>query len=170
MTAKKNLKMLSVLTLVAVCGLFFLFASRSETQVSSNDSEHNDKRYVMSVNHLRDEITQLNQNSVGKQIFKNTRLDCASLNEEDKVAVYELTLLDVSLSDINLVSRSRKAELKKVVKQNLIQKINAEGQSVPLFEHGWSMEYIQKTNDGYVISDITIRAGDLSLTERHDVI
>jgi hypothetical protein len=147
--------------------------SAQHYKVEGKYTAQESKQYTVALNHFREEIKQLNQTSVNHQIHKNTRLDSASMNERDKVAIYELTLLDVSQADIRHISDDQKSKIKAIEKQNIIQKLKADVHSGPLFEHGWSMEFIQKTREGDLLSAITITQDDLLQApagDRHNVI
>lgn len=155
-----------------IAGGIAWFSAQHYKAESKHISQEN-KLYTVALSHLREEIKQLNLTSVNHQIHKNTRLDSASMNERDKVAIYELTLLDVSQADIRHISDGQKAKIKAVEKQNLIQKLKADVHTGPLFEHGWSMKFIQKTREGELLSAITITQDDMLQApagDRHNII
>lgn len=127
----------------------------------ANVSSEN-KDYKAALVYMRNEVQQLNQHAVGKQIHKNTRLDSAQTNERDKVVTYQLTLLDVTGQDIDRISEARKKTIMQREKQSLLSKNKDDIHLQPLFLEGWTMEYIQKTNDGEIISTITINGADMA--------
>ncbi|MRS14214.1 hypothetical protein GJV06_04835 [Enterobacteriaceae bacterium RIT691] len=127
----------------------------------ANDSSDK-KDYKAALVYMRNEVQQLNQHAVGKQIHKNTRLDSAQMNERDKVVTYQLTLLDVTGQDIDRISDARKKTIMQREKQSLLSKNKDDIHLRPLFLEGWTMEYIQKTNDDEVISAITITGADMA--------
>lgn len=172
MTKKLTLKSVILIVMTCIVGGVVWFSAQHYKAEGKYTVQEN-KRYTVALNHLREEIKQLNQTSVNHQIHKNTRLDSASMNERDKVAIYELTLLDVSQADIRHISDGRKSKINAVEKQKLIQKLKADVHSGPLFEHGWSMEFIQKTREGDLLSAITITQDDwlqAPAGDRHNVI
>lgn len=160
MTTKLTSKSVILIAMACIVGGIVWFSAQHYKAEDKYTAQEN-KQCTVALNHLREEIKQLNQTSVNHQIHKNTRLDSASINERDKVVIYELTLLDISQADIRHISDGKKSKIKAVEKQNLIQKLKADVHSGPLFEHGWSMEFIQKTREGDLLSAITITHDDL---------
>ncbi|MCS2169928.1 hypothetical protein MUU46_06270 [Scandinavium sp. TWS1a] len=172
MTKKLTSKSVLIIALAFIAGGIAWFSAQHYKAESKHIAQEN-KQYAVALNHLREEIKQLNQTSVNHQIHKNTRLDSASMNARDKVAIYELTLLDVSQADVRHISDGQKSKIKAVEKQNLIQKLKADVHTGPLFEHGWSMKFIQKTREGELLSAITITHDDMLQApagDRHNVI
>ncbi|MCS2164139.1 hypothetical protein [Scandinavium manionii] len=172
MTKKLTSKSVLIMAMAFIAGGIAWFSAQHYKVESKHVAQEN-KVYAVALNHLREEIKQLNLTSVNHQIHKNTRLDSASMNERDKVAIYELTLIDVSQADIRHISDGQKSKIKAVEKQNLIQKLKADVHTGPLFEHGWSMKFIQKTREGELLSAITITQDDMLQApagDRHNVI
>lgn len=172
MTTKITSKSIFIIAITFIIGCIAFFFAQHYQAETRNAAQEN-KQYTIALNHLRTEIKNLNRTSVHHQIHRNTRLDSASVNEQDKVVIYELTLLDVTHADIRHISDSQKSEIKSVEKQNLIQKLKADIHSGPLFEHGWSMEFIQKTREGELLSAIIITHDDMlnaPAGDRHNVI
>ena len=164
---KRTLTGVFVISAAVVIFLTLQHTSQTERSQSKN------KYYTASLHHLRDNIRQVNKKYVGKEIYKNTRLDRVKLNERKKVVTYQMTLLDISEGDIKRVSNEQKLKIIAGEKQVLIKKNRADDYLAPLFEQGWSVEYIQKANDGTIISHIAITSDDMAMppaTEPHGVI
>lgn len=164
---KKILTGMFVISTIAV-----IFTYQQHTPQPENANQKN-KYYIASLHHLRENIKQLNKQFVGEEIYKNTRLDSVEMNEKEKIVIYKMTLLDISEMDIKRVSNEKRQKIIAGERQFLIEKNRLDDYLVPLFDQGWSIEYIQKTNDDTIISNIVITADDMAkppISESRDVI
>ncbi|ENZ7485012.1 hypothetical protein ACG8U7_002106 [Klebsiella aerogenes] len=161
MTTKPLLKgsLFITVMIIAAISVGLILKHPMSTQIRSSPK---DKDYQSSLAYMRKEVQQLNQHAVGKQIHQNTRLDNVWMNERDKIITYQLTLLDVTGQDIDRVSDGEKKKIMLGEKQILISKSKDDVHLAPLFLAGWTIEYVQKTNDGDIISDITINGADIA--------
>lgn len=146
-----------------VAGLSYLHLKSSHQTITEAD-----EGYITSMNNLHTKIEKLNRNFVGRQISKNTVLESVYIDTNKKNVVYNLILLDISSADIDRLSKRKKQQIIQWEKQGLIIKNKADHHLTSLFAHGWSMVYIQKTNDGSIISDIKISANDIANAESID--
>lgn len=163
-------RILTGVFVVSTIIVIFVFLQHPSQPGKANQKN---KHYIASLHHLRENTNQLNKQFAGKEIYKNTRLDSVKLNEQDKMVTYQMTLLDISEIDIKRISNEKRQKIIAGERQFLIKKNRSDNYLAPLFEQGWSIEYIQRTNDGTIISHIAITSGDMAkppASEPHDVI
>ncbi|WP_202304192.1 hypothetical protein [Dryocola clanedunensis] len=154
--------MLLLLIIPAIIMSILLSQNSRQTAKSDVHKVKNDEQYTAAVEFISQEAVLFNQQYVGHLIHKNTRLDSVVMNEGNKRLTYQLTLTDISERNIQHVSAQKKMDIIKGEKAGLVAKLKNDTHLTLLFEHGWSMEYIQKTNDDTVLSDIIITGDDMA--------
>ncbi|MFS7220876.1 hypothetical protein AB6859_07700 [Rahnella inusitata] len=133
----------------AIFGGFFGGASYVKTE------------YEMSVDHMKTEAEYTNKQKSGTEMHEGYRFDHAYVDEDTKRLIYDYTWVQVSKQDLDSVVPSELIKGIQEDKEYSIRYLKSEAMFKTLFEHGWSVEYRSKTNDGILAEDYVITRQDI---------
>lgn len=120
--------------------------------------------YEMSMTNIKRDVSEYSAKHGGEYFHEGLQFNQMRVDEPNKRIVVAFTWTNLTSDQVDYMNRTRPGFLAEAVeedRQASIKHFQQEKDYRVLFNHGWSVEYVQKTGDGRIVEDYTIAKNDL---------
>lgn len=120
--------------------------------------------YEMSMSNIKRDVAEYSAKHGGEYIHEGLMFNQMRVDEPNKRIVVASTWTNLTSEQVDYVNRTQPGVLAQATeedRQGSIKHFQQEKDYRVLFNHGWSVEYVQKTGDGRIVEDYTITKNDL---------